>query len=206
MSTLQPGDRPVALVSAGIGVTPVLAMLHALAVEASTREILWLCGAHSGREHPFAEETRSLLKALTRSHSHIRYSWPDAEDRPNVDFDAPGRVNMPVLQELSLPRDSDFYICGPSTFVNDLTAGLAARASRQIAFTPSFSAPSHPSRRASPRRRAGRPPAWRTDWQRTAGFVRPDRFECPLPAGPNRYTRRRQCVDLLLATRGRRRH
>ena len=67
-----------------------------------------------------------MLKALARSHSHIRYSSPDAEDRPNVDFDAPGRLNMRVLQELSLPRDGDFYICGPPTFMSDLTAGLAA--------------------------------------------------------------------------------
>ncbi len=124
--TLRPGDRPVALVSAGIGVTPVLAMLHALAAEASTREIWWLYGARNGREHPFVEETRSLLKALAHSHSHIRYSSPDAEDRPNVDFDAPGRLDMRLLQELSLPRDGDFYICGPSTFMNDLTVGLAA--------------------------------------------------------------------------------
>ncbi len=124
--TLRPGDRPVALLSAGIGVTPVLAMLHALAAEASTREIWWLYGARNGREHPFAEETRGLLKALARSHSHIRYSSPDPQDRPNVDFDAPGRLTMQALQELSLPRDGDFYICGPSTFMNDLTVGLAA--------------------------------------------------------------------------------
>jgi ferredoxin-NADP reductase len=124
--TLQPDDRPVALVSAGIGVTPVLAMLHALAAEASTREIWWLYGARNGREHPFVEETRTLLKALARSHSHIRYSSPDAEDRPNVDFDAPGRLDMRALQELGLPRDGDFYICGPSNFMSDLTAGLAA--------------------------------------------------------------------------------
>ncbi len=124
--TLRPGDRPVALVSAGIGVTPVLAMLHALAAEASTREIWWLYGARNGREHPFVEETRGLLKALARSRSHIRYSSPDPDDRPNVDFDAPGRLNMQALQELSLPRDGDFYICGPSTFMNDLTVGLAA--------------------------------------------------------------------------------
>jgi ferredoxin-NADP reductase/MOSC domain-containing protein YiiM len=124
--TLRPGDRPVALVSAGIGVTPVLAMLHALAAEASTREIWWVYGARNGREHPFVEETRGLLKALARSHSHIRYSSPDAEDRPNVDFDAPGRVNMPALHELSLPRHADVYICGPATFMSDLTAGLAA--------------------------------------------------------------------------------
>jgi ferredoxin-NADP reductase/MOSC domain-containing protein YiiM len=124
--TLRPGDTPVVLLSAGIGVTPVLAMLHSLAAEASTREIWWLYGTRNGREHPFAGETRGLLNALADHHSHICYSSPDPEDRPNVDFDAPGRLNMKVLQQLDLPYDGDFYICGPSTFMSDLTAGLAA--------------------------------------------------------------------------------
>jgi ferredoxin-NADP reductase/MOSC domain-containing protein YiiM len=123
--TLRPGDTPVVLLSAGIGVTPVLAMLHALAAEASTREVWWLYGTRNGREHPFAEETRGLLKALAHRHSHVCYSSPDPEDRLGVDFDAPGRLNMRVLQELNLPRDADFYICGPSAFMSDLTAGLA---------------------------------------------------------------------------------
>jgi ferredoxin-NADP reductase/MOSC domain-containing protein YiiM len=123
---LRPGDTPVVLLSAGIGVTPVLAMLHALAADASTREIWWLYGARSGHEHPFAEETRGLLEALAHRHSHICYSSPEPEDRPNVDFDAPGRLNMKVVEQLDLPLNGDFYICGPSTFMSDLTAGLAA--------------------------------------------------------------------------------
>ncbi|WP_439923897.1 MOSC domain-containing protein [Nitrobacter sp. JJSN] len=122
--TLQPGDAPVVLLSAGIGVTPVLAMLHALVAEASTREIWWLYGTRNGREHPFADETRRLLAALPHRHSHICYSSPDPEDRRNVDFDDTGRLNVRVLQELNIPRNSDCYICGPSTFMSDLTAGL----------------------------------------------------------------------------------
>jgi ferredoxin-NADP reductase len=153
--TLRPGDTPVVLLSAGIGVTPVLAMLHALAAEASTREIWWLFGTRNRREHPFAEETRSLLEALAHGHSHIRYSAPDPEDRPGVDFDAPGRLNMQVLQELSLPPNGDFYICGPPAFMSDLTGGLAARgvAPRRI-HTELFGAgPSKtPGIAASPRR------------------------------------------------------
>jgi ferredoxin-NADP reductase len=123
--TLRPGDTPVVLLSAGIGVTPVLAMLHVLAAEASTRKIWWLHGTRNGREHPFAEETRGLLNSLAYHHSYICYSSPDREDRPNVDFDAPGRLNMQLRGELNLPRNGDFYICGPSTFMDDLTAGLA---------------------------------------------------------------------------------
>ena len=124
--TLEPGDAPAVFLSAGIGATPVIAMLHALAVEASPREVWWLYGARHGREHPFAQEVRTLLKTLAHGRSHIRYSAPDAEDRPGVDFDARGRLDMGVLQELGVPRNAGFYICGPSAFVSDLTAGLAA--------------------------------------------------------------------------------
>jgi ferredoxin-NADP reductase/MOSC domain-containing protein YiiM len=153
--TLRPGDTPVVLLSAGIGVTPVLAMLHALAAEASTREIWWLYGTRNGREHPFAEETRGLLKALAHRHSHICYSSPDPEDRPNVDFDAPGRLNTKVLQQLDLPRDGDCYICGPSTFMSDLIAHLATLGiARDRIHTEMFGAgPSNtPGIAASPRR------------------------------------------------------
>jgi MOSC domain-containing protein YiiM/ferredoxin-NADP reductase len=124
--TLRPGDTPVVLVSAGIGVTPVLAMLHALAAEDSKREIWWLYGTRNGREHPFAAESRGLLKRLAHGHSHICYSAPAAEDRLDVDYDAHGRLTMGVLDKLDLPRDGDVYICGPQAFMSDLTAGLVA--------------------------------------------------------------------------------
>jgi ferredoxin-NADP reductase/MOSC domain-containing protein YiiM len=123
--TLRPGDAPIVFLTTGIGVTPVLAMLHALAAGASAREVWWLYGARNRHEHPFAEETRTLLNALAHGHSHIRYSSPDPEDRPNLDFDARGRLDMRVLQELGVPHNADFYICGPPAFMSALTAGLA---------------------------------------------------------------------------------
>jgi MOSC domain-containing protein YiiM/ferredoxin-NADP reductase len=124
--TLLPDDVPAVFLSAGIGATPVLAMLHALAAEASPREVWWIHGARRGSEHPFAQEARDLIAALARGHSHIRYSSPDPEDRPGADFDACGRLDMAVLKELEVPRNADFYICGPQAFISDLTAGLAA--------------------------------------------------------------------------------
>ena len=61
---LRPGDRPVVLISAGVGATPVLAMLHVLAAAALARPVWWLHGARNGAEHPFAEEARGLLAQL----------------------------------------------------------------------------------------------------------------------------------------------
>lgn len=124
--TLQPGDRPVVLLSAGIGATPVLAMLHALAASASPREVWWLHGARSGKSHSFAAEVRQLLGMLARGRSHIWYSRPDTGDREGQDHDATGRLGIEVLEELRVPRDGDFYLCGPSKFLGDLMMGLAA--------------------------------------------------------------------------------
>ncbi len=125
--TLGPGDGPAVFLSAGIGATPVMAMLHALAAQASSREVWWLYGARRGREHPFAGEARTLLSALAHGHRHIRYSTPDPEDKLGVDFDAYGRLDLGVLDELEVPHSADFFICGPSAFINDLATSLAAR-------------------------------------------------------------------------------
>ncbi|MEQ1956723.1 MOSC and FAD-binding oxidoreductase domain-containing protein [Mesorhizobium sp. CN2-181] len=124
---LTSDNRPIVLLSAGVGVTPVMAMLHALAARMSTQDVWWFHGARNGREHhPFAQEASDLLRALSHSHTHIRYSTPDRRDRLGVDFDAVGRLDILALKSLNVSRDADFYICGPSAFMSDISAGLAA--------------------------------------------------------------------------------
>jgi ferredoxin-NADP reductase/MOSC domain-containing protein YiiM len=123
---LRPGDDPVVLLSAGIGATPVLAMLHVLATTTPERDVWWLYGARDRGEHPFAEEARALLAIMPNGHSRVLYSAPGAGDRPGSDFDAPGRLDINVLRDLNVPRDADFYMCGPAAFMRDLAAGLAA--------------------------------------------------------------------------------
>jgi ferredoxin-NADP reductase/MOSC domain-containing protein YiiM/ferredoxin len=117
---------PVLLISAGIGATPVLAMLEALAGEHSDREIWWLHGARSRREHAFAAEARGLLAALPNVRAHVYYSRPGPDDVAGRDFDAAGRVSAAVLAELEPPRDAEAYVCGPAGFMDDVSAGLAA--------------------------------------------------------------------------------
>ena len=124
--TLKPGDGPVVLASAGVGATPVMAMLHALASNASAREVWWLYGARNRNEHPFAKESRGLLQALAHGHSHVVYSKPEAEDRLGVDYDSAGHLNASLLDGLGVPRNADFYLCGPTSFQRSFTAGLRA--------------------------------------------------------------------------------
>jgi ferredoxin-NADP reductase/MOSC domain-containing protein YiiM len=122
--TLRSSDAPVVLLSAGIGATPVLAMLHSLASAASRREVWWIYGARNRAEHPFAKESRGLLQTLGNSRSHIVYSKPDSKDEPGVDYDTVGHVDAPLLDRLGVTRDADFYLCGPPSFLKQLTEGL----------------------------------------------------------------------------------
>lgn len=123
---LQPGEGPVVLLSAGIGVTPVLAMLHALAASATPREVWWLHNARDSRSQSFAAEARQLLGLLARGRSRVWYSRPAADDRAGRDYDATGHMGVEAFEQLGVPREADFYICGPTGFLGDLSAGLAA--------------------------------------------------------------------------------
>jgi ferredoxin-NADP reductase/MOSC domain-containing protein YiiM/ferredoxin len=118
-------ETPVLLISAGIGATPVLAMLHVLAEEHSEREIWWLHGARSSRDHSFAAEARALLASLPNVRTHICYSRPSADDVQGRDFDSAGRLTASLLAGLEPPRDAEAYLCGPMPFMDEISAGLA---------------------------------------------------------------------------------
>jgi len=124
---LQSATRPVVLVSAGVGATPVMAMLHALAAAHTERETWWIHGARDRRQHSFREESARLLGSLPCSRRLIAYSDPGAGDRAGRDFDRTGRLTAAVLGEAGVPIDADFYVCGPAGFMEDMAAALAAR-------------------------------------------------------------------------------
>jgi ferredoxin-NADP reductase/MOSC domain-containing protein YiiM/ferredoxin len=123
---LDSTEAPVLLISAGIGATPVLAMLHALAEAHSDRMIWWLHSSRNGSEHSFAAESRSLLASLANKRAYVCYSRPGPDDLKGRDFDAPGRLTGSVLAKLQPPRDAEAYLCGPAAFMAELSAGLAA--------------------------------------------------------------------------------
>jgi ferredoxin-NADP reductase/MOSC domain-containing protein YiiM len=125
------GDRPVVLLSAGIGVTPVLAMLGGLADAGSGRPVTWIHVARSRAEHAFAAEARALLARLPNQRSHIRYTRPRAGDARGRGFDAAGRPTLRDLVALDLPADGEAYLCGPPSFMEVMRTALAAAGLRE---------------------------------------------------------------------------
>jgi ferredoxin-NADP reductase/MOSC domain-containing protein YiiM len=122
---LQSDERPVVLLSAGIGATPVLAMLYTLAAARSKRQVLWVHAARDRQHHPFATEVRRLILELANGRSYVCYSRPGVRDKKGEDFDAMGHLSQSVFQEVGLPREADVYLCGPTRFMADMKGALA---------------------------------------------------------------------------------
>ena len=122
---LGDGTDPVLLISAGIGVTPVLSMLHELAGRRSDREVWWIHGDRGPREHPLAGEARDLLassRTPTSGCSGARRRRPNA----TVARAAPGRLTSAALAALGVPVGADAYVCGPAAFMTDVAQALTA--------------------------------------------------------------------------------
>jgi len=122
---LQSGEQPLLLLSAGIGATPVLAMLHALAAARSTRQVLWMHAARDRQHHPFGDEVRRLMRALARGRCYVCYTRPGSSGKIGEDFDATGHLSRSAFAEVGLPRDADVYLCGPTRFMADMKQELA---------------------------------------------------------------------------------
>jgi ferredoxin-NADP reductase/MOSC domain-containing protein YiiM len=121
---LASGEGPVALLSAGIGATPVLAMLYALSSAHSMRPVLWLHAARDGKHIPFVAEVRRLISNLAHGRSYVCFSRPEVTDRLGTDFDASGRLSRAALDKVGLTPNADVYLCGPSPFMADMRAAL----------------------------------------------------------------------------------
>jgi len=101
--TLQAGEQPIVLLSAGIGATPVVAMLRELAAARSTRQIFWIHAARDGEHHPFAAEVSSLVRALSNCRIYVCYSSPTSLDKLGHNFDVAGRLSRAALEQAGIP-------------------------------------------------------------------------------------------------------
>jgi ferredoxin-NADP reductase/MOSC domain-containing protein YiiM/ferredoxin len=122
---LDDGGGSILLISAGIGVTPVLSMLHQLAESRSERDIWWFYGARGPQEHPFAAEAHALLASLPHAREHVFYSAATPAERHHVHA-ARGRLTKAALANLGVPAGASAYVCGPVSFMADIHDALTA--------------------------------------------------------------------------------
>ena len=126
----SPPNRAVVMISAGVGITPMLAMLNDLLVNnGRTRHhapIWFIHGARSGARHAFAAHLRRKAELHSNLRVHVRYSAPTEVDGLGRDYDGVGRVDTALLKSVLPFDDYDFYLCGPPAFMQSLYDGLRA--------------------------------------------------------------------------------
>jgi ferredoxin-NADP reductase/MOSC domain-containing protein YiiM len=118
------GERPVALISAGVGLTPMISMLNAIVEAGSGRPVWFIHGARNGREHAMGTHVRAVAEGNDNVRAHISYSRPLPGDVEGRDHDGRGRVDGDLLKRLLPDNDLDFYLCGPTPFMKALYKGL----------------------------------------------------------------------------------
>ena len=113
-------NRPLVLISAGIGITPLLSMLYE---ESKKRDNIYFVQAvQNSLIHPFKNDVLMICKYKNLSNT-VFYSNPVKDDKEGIDYDFTGRINKEWIRN-NLPLDGDFYFCGPPAFMKALKSNL----------------------------------------------------------------------------------
>lgn len=118
---------PVALISAGVGITPMLSLLHALVEEESERQVWFIHGARDSDQHAMAQETRDLASRRENIHLHFAYSKPRRNDKLGKDFDNEGRVTGQLVTNIVTTPNTHYLLCGPKGFMAEVQGVLDDR-------------------------------------------------------------------------------
>jgi len=121
---LRDGDRPVALLSGGVGLTPMISMLNHLVADGDQRPVWFIHGVRNGAEHAFGRHVRQLADKHTNIGVHVAYLEPRPEDKPGRDYDSSGIITIDLLRPLLPGPACDFYLCGPPPFMKALYNAL----------------------------------------------------------------------------------
>lgn len=120
--------RPVVMISGGVGVTPMISLLEQLCEDGDscgcTRPVWFIHGAINSDVHAFGDHVRRLAQEFSCLTTHVRYSRPSATDVAGKDHDSTGHINLELLKSLLPLDDYDFYLCGPTSFMESLYRDL----------------------------------------------------------------------------------
>jgi nitric oxide dioxygenase len=114
---LSPGHRPIVLLSGGVGLTPMMAILEAVAISSGPRPVLWAHATRDGTHHSFKHRVRELAQQMPL-HTVTWYEQPKDIDRMGHDYDHAGRITGAALSAACVALvKSDIYVCGPKPFM-----------------------------------------------------------------------------------------
>lgn len=123
---LDRGDaRPVVLISGGVGLTPTLSMLNALAEEGSSRQVVFIHSARNGRVHAMKRHVEEIARANPRVSVHWSYTRPTEQDVQDKAFDHQGYIDAAWLKTVVPSESAAYYFCGPVAFMKAIRKALS---------------------------------------------------------------------------------
>ena len=122
---LKQSSKPVVLVSAGIGITPMVSMLHSL--KNTDTDVYFIHGARNSQLNPLVDEVRNVVSNHPKLQLKYIFSQPLVTDIQGKDFDQRGRIDVGVIEQMLPGLDAQFYLCGPKSFLLELEAQLSQR-------------------------------------------------------------------------------
>ncbi len=118
-------ERPVVLLSGGVGLTPMVAMLETLVHRHPQQPVQFVHGTLDGTTHAMGLQVRSLAATAQAATVTIFYEAPRAQDAVGRDFDVAGRIDAAWLTAHTPLQDADYFLCGPRPFLRTLVAALS---------------------------------------------------------------------------------
>jgi ferredoxin-NADP reductase len=118
--------RPVVLISGGVGITPMIAMLNAIIDSGARTEAWFFFGARSSEDHLFKDHLQQAAAGNDNLHLHVCYSRPRETDVLGRDYHHSGRVTADLFKQLLPSSNYDYFLCGPGPFMNSISEGLTA--------------------------------------------------------------------------------
>ncbi|WP_054949698.1 NO-inducible flavohemoprotein [Numidum massiliense] len=119
-------ERPLVLLSGGVGLTPLVSMLHTVVARQPERPVTFVHAALNGDVHALHEEVSQLAAAHDNVSYYVCYEKPTASDREAQNYDKEGFVDLPWLQSIIRDNEADFYFCGPVPFMQAMNSALKA--------------------------------------------------------------------------------
>ena len=123
-------DRPVVLISGGVGITPMMAFAESLLekgrASGTFRPVTFIHGARNGKAQAFGKHLRAAAAEHPSLKMHVVYSDPVEGDSLGVTHEAQGHVDAVMVSKLVNCSECDFYLCGPPGFMQSLYDGLIA--------------------------------------------------------------------------------
>lgn len=121
--TLQQEERPLVLISGGVGLTPMVSMLKTL-VEKSARQVTFIHAAQNGTKHALREDVERVAQDNPRVAAYWSYSQPTEQDREAGLFHHEGYIDLKWLQDIVPEKEASYYFCGPVPFMQSIKKAL----------------------------------------------------------------------------------